>query len=149
MWDKVVDACWGLYDLLENFIKFSLVGMVGVAINFTILYLLTEKAELWYLVSATIGILSAGTSNYLMNHYWTFKKKQKCNTNLFKGWLKYMTAVSLTECLYLGLMYLFTSVAGIYYLLSAFFSLALTTGLRYWSAEKWVWQKKKAIDVVH
>jgi len=150
MWDKFVDACWNTYDLLENFIKFSLVGLVGVAIHFAILYLLTDKVGLWYLFSATIAIVTSGSSNYIMNHYWTFKKKQKCNTNLFKGWLKYMTAVSVAEICYLGLIYLFTSILGVYYLLSAFFALALTTGIRYWAAEKWVWRKQKQVaDVLH
>ena len=143
MWDKFVDKCWALYDLLENFIKFSLVGLVGVVIHFGLLYWLTETVGLWYLWSAVIAVTLANINNYILNHLWTFKKKRQYNTNLFKGWLKYMLAVSVTEAMYLGLIYWFTSILGVYYLLSAFFALALTTGIRYWTAERWVWGKPK------
>ncbi len=142
IWWRMNDALWSLYDRLERFIKFSLVGMVGVVIHFGLLYLLTENVGLWYLWSAVIAITTANLNNYILNHLWTFKSKRQYNTNLFRGWLKYMLAVGVTEGMYLGLIFWFTSILGLYYLLSAFFALALTTGIRYWTAEKWVWRKR-------
>ena len=141
------DLLWSLYDKLERCIKFSLVGMVGFAIHFGLLYLLTDKVGLWYLWSAVIAITTANLNNYILNHLWTFKSKRQYNTNLFRGWLKYMLAVGVTEGMYLGLIFWFTSILGLYYLLSAFFALALTTGIRYWTAEKWVWRKPKMSKV--
>ncbi len=142
MWWTINDALWRLYDKFERYIKFSLVGMIGVAIHFSILYLLTEGVGWWYLWSATVAVTTANLNNYILNHLWTFKEKRQYNRNLFVGWLKYMLAVGVTEVLYLGLMYLFTSVMGFYYLLSAFFSLMLTTGIRYLTAEKWIWRQR-------
>lgn len=141
-WWLMNDALWSLYDKIERYIKFSLVGMVGVGIHFALLYFLTEKVGLWYLWSAVIAITVANINNYILNHVWTFKSKRQGNPNLLVGWLKYMLAVGVTEVMYLGLMYWFTSIIGIFYLLSAFFALALTTGIRYWTAEKWVWRER-------
>ncbi len=147
-WWKVNDSLWQLYDRLKNYIKFSLVGILGVAINFSLLYTLTEFAKLWYIGSATIAIFVAGSSNYVLNHYWTFKDKKEYNSNMLVGWAKYMTAIGLTELLYLGLMYVLTDKIGLFYMLSAFLALSMTTVLRYISADKWVWKTRKQKQIV-
>ena len=56
-------------------IKFCLVGIVSDAIYLTVLFLLTEKAGLWYIGSACIGIFLAFCWNYTMQNKWTFKSK--------------------------------------------------------------------------
>jgi len=127
----------------KRFLKFVVVGATGVAVNFGILYLLTDKIHFWYLASATLAVLIAASTNYLQNHYWTFKEKRENNPNVFKGWLKYLVAVGVTEVLYLGLMYLFTSVLGFWYMVSAVCALGITTILRFVTADRYIWGTKK------
>jgi len=53
--------------------KFNLVSLIGAAINFGILMLLTEVAQVHYLVSNLIGIIAATLWNYLVNTSWTWR----------------------------------------------------------------------------
>ena len=141
--EAIFDILWWVFKKFGGYIKFSLVGMVGVAINFGLLYALTDLVGLWYLLSAVIAILVANSSNYLMNHFWTFAKRKEGNPSLFRGWLKYVFAVGVTEVLYLGLLYLLTSVIGLHYMLSAFLALCLTTVLRYLASARWIWKERR------
>jgi dolichol-phosphate mannosyltransferase len=127
----------------KHLLKFVVVGASGVVVNFGLTYLLTDKVHLWYLVSSMIAIGTAASSNYVMNHYWTFNDKQENNPSLFKGWLKYLSAIGVTEVIYIGLMFLFTSVVGLWYMLSAVLSLVITTTLRYITADRWIWGRKR------
>jgi dolichol-phosphate mannosyltransferase len=53
--------------------KFNVVSLIGAAINYGILMLLTEVAHLHYLVSNLIGIIVATLWNYLVNTSWTWR----------------------------------------------------------------------------
>jgi len=127
----------------QRFLKFAIVGATGIIVNFSILYFLTERIHFWYLASATLAVVVAASSNYLQNHYWTFAEKRENNPNIFIGWLKYLVAVGVTEVLYLGIMYLFTSIIGLWYMLSAVCALAITTVLRFITADRVIWGAKK------
>jgi len=142
----IIDLLWRLVDKLRGYIKYSLVGMVGVGIHFGVLWLLilTEQVHLWYMGSAAIAILLASTNNYFLNYLWTFKDRKGNISNHFVGWFKFLLSIGMTEALYLGLLYLFTEMVGYHYMLSAFISLSLTTVLRYKVATNWIWGKKKA-----
>lgn len=123
-----------------GYIKYSLVGVIGAILNFSVLWLLTEKAHLWYLLSATIGIVIAASCNYALNYLWTFSNRKHQIKNHFQGWAKFLASVSVTEGAYLYLVYLFTSQVGWHYMVSAFVSLSLTSVVRYVTANKWVWK---------
>jgi putative flippase GtrA len=144
---NVADTLWWLFTKLKGYLQYSLVGAIGVVINFTALYLLTDKVHLWYLVSAMIAIILASTNNFILNYIWTFKDRKKNITNIYLGWFKFLLSIGLTEGLYLGLMYVFTSKMGLHYMLSAFLALCLTTVIRYVTAEKWIWGKGKSDKV--
>src|SRR3989337_2845103 len=99
-----------------GYIKYSLVGVVGAVINFSALWLLTEQAHLWYLLSATIGIVLAATNNFVLNYLWTFKDRKHLIHNRFIGWFKFLLSVSVTDGVYLWLVYLFTDKVGWHYM---------------------------------
>jgi dolichol-phosphate mannosyltransferase len=141
----LIDLLWRLIAKLSRYIKYSLVGLVGAAIHFAVLWALTEKAGLWYIGSAIIAITLASINNYLMNYHWTFRDKKSNISNMFIGWLKFLASIGATEAAYLGLLYLFTDKAGCHYMLGAFFSLSLTTIVRYIIASRWVWAKGKKV----
>lgn len=125
--------------LKHRFIKFAIVGGIGVPINLGILYGLTE-AGLFYALSAFIAIMLAMTINYLLNHYWTFQKQGK--QSLFRGWLKYAVVAFAGDGIYLGLMALFVEVAGFYYILSAVIALASVMLMRYAVVSRLIWGRK-------
>lgn len=53
--------------------RYSTVGLISAIIDFSILYLLTDKFGFYYLVSATISFIIAASLNYYLNKTWTFK----------------------------------------------------------------------------
>lgn len=59
--------------MIEQFIKFSVVGGSGVFVDFGLTFFLKERVKLNRYISNTIGFLSAATTNYFLNRWWTFQ----------------------------------------------------------------------------
>jgi putative flippase GtrA len=59
-------------DLVLKFLKFGVVGVSGVVVDFGITWLLKEKARLNQYVANSTGFLCAVVSNYILNRIWTF-----------------------------------------------------------------------------
>lgn len=53
-------------------IKYALVGLSGVAVDFSATWIAKEKIKLNKYLANSIGFALAVTSNYLLNRYWTF-----------------------------------------------------------------------------
>lgn len=141
LWWKFNDACWAFYDRVERYIKYNVIGTVGAAIHFTILWLLVDIAGMWYIPSAIIAITLAGINNYTLNYYWTFRKRKSSISHPLKGVGKFLLSIAITEPIYLGILYICVDIVGLHYMVGAFVALSLTTFLRYIIAEKWIWKK--------
>jgi len=61
----------------QRFIRFCIVGGSGAIITFSITWFLTEKFNLWYMVSMAIAVAIATAWNYNFNLLWTFKTASK------------------------------------------------------------------------
>jgi glycosyltransferase XagB len=53
-------------------VRFACVGLVGVGVNSLVLWLLTEWAHVYYLISSVFATSAAILSNFVVNHVWTF-----------------------------------------------------------------------------
>lgn len=125
-----------------RFINFAFVGGIGAIWYFTILYVLTEYAHVWYGFSAIAGTLVAITNNYLINHYWTFRHVKENNKNLFKGWLKYVGNSVIGDGVDWLVLVFLTEVFGVWYMLSAFLASGVACIIKYAIASKFIWGKK-------
>lgn len=65
----------GTYTLLIKFLKFGLVGLSGVVVDFSFTYLSKEKIKLNKYLANSTGFTMATISNFFLNHYWTFEKR--------------------------------------------------------------------------
>ena len=63
----------GLPKWARQFVQFAIIGGIGVFINLSITWGLTEYAAVHYIVSNFIGICVAMTCNFIGNKFWTFK----------------------------------------------------------------------------
>lgn len=63
-------------SFLRRLVKFNLVSLAGLALNMTVLWLLTEVFGLYYLLSNLCGIVVATLWNYLVNSWWTWKYQE-------------------------------------------------------------------------
>jgi len=58
--------------MIFKFIKFIIVGFLGMAVDFSITILLKEKLKVNRYISNSAGFTVAASSNYLFNRLWTF-----------------------------------------------------------------------------
>ncbi|MCE7993203.1 MAG: GtrA family protein [Roseivirga sp.] len=56
-----------------KFLKFCVVGSLGLGIDFGITFLSKEKARWNKYIANSLGFISAATSNFFINKYWTFQ----------------------------------------------------------------------------
>ena len=58
--------------MIQQFIKFCVVGGSGMVVDFGITYLLKELVKVNKYIANSAGFLCAATSNYILNRIWTF-----------------------------------------------------------------------------
>ena len=75
-----------LKQLFYQAIKFSVVGVFGVFINYCIFLLALLIFEIHYLISGLLGYLFAAVPIFFINRFWTFKS----NVSIFKGFPIYI-----------------------------------------------------------
>ena len=59
--------------LILKFIKFVAVGFTGLAVDFSLTWLLKEKVKINKFVANGIGFMTAASTNYVLNRIWTFE----------------------------------------------------------------------------
>lgn len=121
-------------------IKFGSIGASGALIHFTLLYTFTDIAGLWYIFSAILSIIAASTSNYILNHLWTFKDRGISNHIL--GWTKYQVMSGITDLMYLGMLALFVEIFGFWYMLGALLAILIIFPVKFIVASTIIWSKK-------
>jgi len=57
---------------LLKFLKFGLVGLSGMVVDFGITFLCKEKLKIHKYVSNSLGFIVATATNYTLNRLWTF-----------------------------------------------------------------------------
>ena len=74
---------WTFSDSIENqrnsvmYIKFLIISFIGMGIQLVVTFVLVENFEIYYMYSAGIAILCAGSIGYIANRRWTFGIKFK------------------------------------------------------------------------
>ena len=59
------------------YIKFLIISFIGMGIQLVVTFVLVENFEIYYMYSAGIAILCAGSIGYIANRRWTFGIKFK------------------------------------------------------------------------
>jgi dolichol-phosphate mannosyltransferase len=142
-----VDYLKHVYSLMRRkgelwrFLKFCAVGLSGVLVNIGLLWLLTEFAGLFYLLSAAISIESSIISNFVLNDYFTFRDRRSPQAKSFLSRLLKFNLVSLAGLgINMAVLWLLTEVFGIYYLLSNLCGIAVATLWNYLVNTWWTWK---------
>ena len=60
-------------DLIIKFLKFGVVGLSGVFVDFGFTYIFKEKLKLNKYLSNSLGFCIAASTNYILNRIWTFQ----------------------------------------------------------------------------
>ena len=106
-----------------QFFRYCFVGGLAFLVDYGLLYLLSDKVGLHYLLSASIAFIAGLVVNYLISTFWVFSeskyedKRKEFAIFAIIG----VIGLGLTE----GLMWLFTDLAGLHYMLSKLITAAL------------------------
>jgi dolichol-phosphate mannosyltransferase len=125
----------------SRIIKFLCVGFIGVIINTSILWFLTEKINLFYVISGIIATETAIITNFLLNNFWTWN-----NTNKLHSFIKRLILFNSVSLV--GLIITITSLwilteIGIYYLMSNLIGIILATAWNYYANDKITFKQNK------
>lgn len=107
--------------------RYAIVGLVSAIIDFTILYLLTDKVGFYYLWSATISFIIAASLNYYFNKTWTFK----VGGNLVKQASIFLLIAGNGVLFNNLIMYLLVEYAAWWYIYAKIMALAIVTTMNF------------------
>ncbi|GBD34500.1 hypothetical protein HRbin35_00225 [bacterium HR35] len=113
-----------MIDDFKKFLIYGIGGGFGFLTTFSLTIFLTEKLKFYYLISAIIGYLGGIFINFIFQAFITFKTKEKLFLLRF---IKFLFFQLLGLTLYSILMFFFTDILKIYYVISLF----LSTGIVY------------------
>ena len=100
---------------LIKFLKFAIVGSLGVVVDFAVTYLFKEKIKSNKYLANSMGFMVATTHNYILNRYWTF---QDTDPNVATQFLKYLVFCGIGLGFSNLLIFLFTEKAKLNFYLS-------------------------------
>jgi len=129
------------YRYSEDFIRYCLVGLVGMLVNIGAYLLLNRYFQIPLQAASLIAIEVSIVSNFLLNNYWTFKTRPK-KLSMIRRLLNFHIAAGISGLLFYYLFFLLlTTVLGINDVLSIL--LATTTGTisNYTINSLWTWRK--------
>ncbi|MBD3234719.1 MAG: hypothetical protein GF315_13420 [candidate division Zixibacteria bacterium] len=134
-------------DFVGRFLKFSIVGGSGVAVNMGLLYLLTEVVGLYYVISSLIAIETSIITNFVLNDFWTWRDKRGLTGSVFLiRLLKYNTSASLAA--FIGNFVTLTALTeffGFYYLIANLIGIGVGILINFFLNDRWTY-KVKVID---
>lgn len=132
----------GIRELFTpRFVKFCIVGASGVVVNMGLLYVLTEQAGLYYLVSSAIAIECSFVSNFILHELWTWRGVgQPGAGHRLKRLAKFHIVYGIGLGINLSLLYTLTEYVDIYYILSNLIAIGAATLWNFWWSAKWTWR---------
>ncbi|RJO62594.1 MAG: glycosyltransferase family 2 protein [Dehalococcoidia bacterium] len=127
---------------LVRFLKFCLVGGSGVLVNEGLLWLLTDKVGLFFMLSSAIAIETSIITNFVLNHWFTFADLKGNGVKSYLTKLGQFNLVSLVAVgINLGLLWLFKTEFGVYYLIANLIGIAVSMLWNYIANNLWTWKR--------
>jgi putative flippase GtrA len=106
-----------------QFLRYGVVAVIAFAVDFGLLYVFTDKLHMFYLLSTTSSFFISVIVNYVLSTWWVFASRvdRRRSTEMLMFIAICTVALGLNDLF----MWLFTSVAGIYYLYSKLITVAI------------------------
>jgi putative flippase GtrA len=146
--------------MFKRFLKYAVVGLQISILHWSILFILTEYAGLWYMASTIITSVSASLFGFMMNSIWTWKNQAQVNLRLLpmvvsrwhrpKEFVKMLWQSRFVRYYIVGVLgvllgwtqvYVYTEYLGLYYMLSSALGTIVVMSTTFIAREKWVYVK--------
>lgn len=128
---------------VNTLIAFAVVGASGIIVNQAALWALVELAGLHYVWGAIIATQCSTTWNFLLNEWWVFRGR----TSKHGALLRFLAFAGINNAALLGrvpLLAFFTSVLGLYYLVSNLLTLIVLFAVRFALSDGIIWRTTPA-----
>jgi putative flippase GtrA len=113
-----------MIDLFHKFLKFGVVGLTGVLVDFGITFLLKEKVKIHKYVANACGFMTAASSNYILNRVWTF---QSNDPHVMIEYSKFIFISVIGLGINSFILWLLVSKYNKHFYVSKLFAIAITT----------------------
>ena len=118
--------------------RFASVGVLGVGVNTGLLWFLTDRLHLYYVVASVVATECAILHNFAWNHAWTFGDRPRSAPVLPR--LARFNVVALGGlALTVGVLFALTALFGVHYLLANLAAVVAGAGWNYAASRRWVW----------
>lgn len=126
---------------IKMLLRFNLVGFSGIFVNEGILYLLTEHAGWFYLISSVLATQSAILNNFMLNHVWTFRERRSEPVGLLKRLGRFELISIAGAAVSITMLFILTGLFGIHYLISNLIAIAIAFMVNFSGNSLWTWRK--------
>lgn len=123
--------------LINQIIKFGLVGVIATVIDFGILTILTEFFGVYYLTSAAVAFIIATIFNYAASMRYVFTSRFSEHEKK-KEMLIFLVLSIIGLILNQLLMWAFVDIIGIFYVIAKVFSTIIVMGWNFVSRKVWI-----------
>ena len=105
--------------LINQILKFGIVGVIATIIDFAVLYILTEFIHIHYLVSSIISFTVSVIFNYILSIKWVFEVNHKQTK---KDFILFVVLSVIGLGINELIMYLMVDKLGIHYMFTKIFA---------------------------
>lgn len=127
---------------LEDFMKYSLVGVSGVFVNLGLYLFLTRYYEISEVVAPLIAIESALISNFILNNFWTFGKRVT-HSRIRVKFIKFHLVSGLSALINYSVFLALFLVFGLFDILANLIGIGLAAIVNYLINSNWTWKNNK------
>lgn len=111
-------------QIILKLVKFSVVGLSGMVIDFGLTWLLKEKVKINAYLANSAGFIAAASSNYLWNRIWTFGSN---SSEISREYFSFVLIAIIGLLINNGVIYLLTKRWKMNFYLAKLFAIAVVT----------------------
>lgn len=132
----------------RHLVRFGLVGVSGVLVNYALLYLLVGVGGLNHLVAAALATEAAILGNFALNDLWTFRDVRPNSTRMRRA-LRYNLLASFGLVISVVVLAALTHLSSLHYLFANLFAIGAATLWNYGANRSWTWPASSFIQSDH
>ncbi|QOR68107.1 GtrA family protein [Cytobacillus suaedae] len=123
--------------MIKKFMKYSLVGLLCVAIYFLSMFIFVEQVNIEPVLASTISFIIMTLFSYILNKRYTFG-----GTYSHTQFVKFMVVASIGFVLNVGIMYMIVSILVLHYLIGELFTVLIIPAVNFLLNNYWTFTNK-------
>lgn len=129
------------YSTVSKYVRFAVVGGIGAMLNTALLYVLTEFLGIFYMISAILSIETAILLMFFLNNRFTFSSVKEGFRQVMDGIIRSNMVRAVGVSVQIGLLFLLTEFAGIYYVASNILAIVVASIFNFIGEKRFNWQE--------